>query len=121
MATKIPWWTYLIIGVAMSIISFFSDRDSLRLFIYIGYLFGVVGVIKLVLKLFSEKQKKHTVHHQQHSQHGHQAAHPAQHAYYHPHVQRPRRQVQQHVCPRCRSPIQTTDNFCSGCGQQLRR
>lgn len=111
---KIHWSVYLIIGGVVLFISnrLNSQTDSrdFTLFIWIGYLLLVVGIAKLGIA-FINKKKESKVERKEMKNFAYQ--------------QQPQQQPQQQqkaalYCPRCRTPLQSYDNFCSRCGQRIR-
>jgi len=107
---KISGTAYLIIGICVALISYFSKNPSLRLFIYIGSIFGLIGIIKILFTGISRKKEKpvrqRKVTHQ----------HP---------IQRPQ-SIQHHkqftsYCKYCGNIVRISDNFCNRCGHALHR
>jgi len=106
---KISSPAYLIIGLIISGISWlieFKSGKSMMLFFYIGLLFIVVGVFKIVIKLILPKES------------------PEQK----PTVQSVLTQQQQQqnkpfsikACHRCKVRVNPSNNFCYQCGTRLR-
>ncbi len=102
---KIHGFVYLIIGIFVSLVSYFSKNEALKLFIYIGFLFGFIGIVKLFISSLSKKKEKPI---KQHPKTFHKQPIPKQNSY-------------TKYCPHCRNIIRVSDNFCSRCGQALRR
>ncbi len=101
---KIHGAVYLIIGIFISLVSYFSTNKSLRFFIYIGFLFGIIGIIKLLFTSLKKKKKEK----------------PVQHTHYkHPKVSQKEQSLFTKYCQRCGNLVRTFDNFCSRCGQAL--
>ena len=89
---KIPAIVWIVVG---AVVLFFSYRigTSFSAFLYLGALFILIGVFKLIFSRKKEVPVQHPAHHIQH--HG-------------------------HYCPRCRYQVHPTDNFCKNCGHRLR-
>lgn len=109
---KIHGFVYLIIGVFMVAYSKFTGGDEAKLiiFVWIGYFFLFVGIVKILLKTIlgrgkiSKKNFSHqTAHHplenlsQSHSSLGEQAV---------------------KFCAKCGSTVRHFDKFCSQCGNR---
>ncbi|MBS3147574.1 hypothetical protein J4219_01690 [Candidatus Woesearchaeota archaeon] len=91
----IPWWAYLCIGLFVAIASA-QIGGSISLFAWVGLLFVLVGIAKLVvLFILSPREKKK----------------PVQQAHYQPRAS---------LCPRCRMQVSHYDNYCRLCGMRLR-
>ena len=98
---EIAWWAWLGIGLFVAITSVWSG-GKLSLFAWIGLVFIIIGISKVVALFVlspKESKKEHQVVHPQH------AAPVQPRGYY---------------CPRCRVTVQPTDFFCKYCGQRLR-
>ena len=54
---KINWSVYLILGIGVLIASYRIDAESFKLFIWLGYLFLVVGVAKFVFWFITRKKE----------------------------------------------------------------
>lgn len=94
---EISWWLWLGIGLFVSVTSAVMG-GPLWLFMWVGILFVIFGIGKLVIKVvLSPKEEKRAT----------QAPAP---------VDRP----QGFYCPRCRVSIHPTDVFCRYCGTRLR-
>jgi hypothetical protein len=88
-----------IIGAVVAITSLFIPH--LQFFIYVGIAFFVYGIIRLyILGIKREKERKGRIQH------------------YHAPLSTP---SQTYKCPRCHVLVRPNDNFCSRCGQILRR
>jgi flagellar motor component MotA len=94
----IPWWGWLIVGLFVSISSAISG-GALRFFVWIGLIFIIVGVGKLVMVFVTNPKE---------TKKEQQVMHAPQ-----PH------QREKH-CTRCRLTVLPTDNFCRYCGTRLR-
>jgi len=97
---KIHGAVYLAIGIFVSLVSYFSTNKSLRFFIYIGFLFGIIGIIKLLFTGLSKKKKERPLKQQQKVSHKEQSAFTK-------------------YCQRCGNLVRSFDTFCSRCGQAL--
>ena len=90
---KIPFWLWIIVGLFITLA---SSALTMKLFIWIGLLFLVIGIGKRVIAfVFKEKKGKEKIIHQQ-----------AQQQYYY--------------CPKCKIRVHAAENFCRMCGQKLR-
>ena len=109
---KISGFVYLIIGIFVSLVSYFSKNPSLRFFIYIGFLFGIIGIIKILITGAKKKKKKEKPVRQRKVTHQHP-------------IQRPQ-PIQHHkqftsYCQYCGNIVRISDNFCNRCGHALHR
>lgn len=92
----IPWWAYLGVGLFVAISSA-QIGGSISLFAWVGLIFVIVGIAKLiVLFVLNPREEKKQAVHQTHYQ--------------------PRAQL----CPRCRMQVTHYDNYCRVCGMRLR-
>jgi hypothetical protein len=70
----IPGWAYLIIGAGMSIMSKYVEKKSpaskFTLFFYVGIIFIIIGVFKIIIKSVFKKEKNQVQppHHRAHRQ-----------------------------------------------------
>ena len=97
----IPWWGWLGVGLLVAIMSG-AVGGKVRFFVWIGWLFALIGIAKLVMAyVLREKEAKHE--------------HVQAHQY-----QMPSQAHQSYYCPRCRGTVRVTDFFCSKCGSRLR-
>ena len=130
---KIHGISYLIIGAAVILISLYSNArsgtNSMTLFIYVGIIFLIVGIIKLFLKFIKRQNKPKQahkpvqhhhaqVHHQQvqHAQHTQPRTHHSSHPHHPQHTQHQQVFPQYIVCPKCHARNHTHSNFCMRCG-----
>jgi len=104
---KIHGATYFIIGILVAVFSYYLDNkrgsDSFILFFYIGVLFVIIGLIKLVALAIKKKDEhpKPPRHQQQQKSHHQQVHHTPQ------------------FCQRCGAALRQTDHFCAMCGNAL--
>lgn len=98
---KIHGFVYLIVGIFIALVSYFSDNPSLKLFLYIGFLIGIIGIIKLFITALQRKKEKPTV-----------KQHP---------TTTPKQAAFTKYCQRCGNLVRNFDNFCSKCGTALHR
>ena len=72
--TKIPWWIHVIVGsimmISSKIVNHKTNSNSLIFFWYVGILFIIWGVIRVIIKFIVNKKmksdvKKHSKHHPQ--------------------------------------------------------
>ena len=109
---SIPPLAWVIIGVIMAGYAWLTlhktNNESMNLFIYIGILFVILGVIKYLLSLRKKPSKKTSSHHE-----AHQVHHPAQtHQQHHIHHKII-------ICPVCGAKNYSTSNYCHMCGAKL--
>lgn len=97
---KLSGFTYLIIGLFVGLVSYFSKNPSLKFFIYIGFVFGVIGIIKIFITGISKKNEKPK------AIHYHKISHKEQSMF-------------TKYCQRCGNLVRNFDNFCSRCGHAL--
>lgn len=97
---KLPAWSWMLVGL---VIAFTSWKVEMPLFFWLGWIFIIIGIAKLLIGLLTAKketrQERRTVH---------------QYA--------PRHQVHAHQYYRCScgNPVKAMDNFCGYCGRRLR-
>jgi len=93
---KVHGIAYLIIGIMISGFSYYigQTKEEFKLFIYVGLLMIIIGIIKLAAK--GIKSKKET------KKHLHPHHTPSQAVY----------------CPKCGAALKATDNFCYKCGNR---
>lgn len=90
---KIHGVAYLIIGILIFFFSYYIKK-GFALFIYVGLLMIIMGIIKLAAKSIKSKKTKKQLH---------------------PHY----KQHQQAVyCSRCGATLRASDNFCYNCGNR---
>jgi ABC-type nickel/cobalt efflux system permease component RcnA len=142
----IPWWAYLGSGIAISIMSKIVEKNSkpgsFALFFWIGILFIVVGVGKLVFKYVLRREKNASIN-AQNMQHAQPARHPAHHplSQHAPpsgirmHHFQGQHQVSKATnqqvriqessiivpCPACGTKHYNYANFCMRCGTKIKR
>lgn len=91
----IPWFAYLGVGLFVAISSA-QIGGSISVFAWVGLLFVIVGIAKLiVLFVLSPKDEKK----------------PTHQTHYQPKAL---------LCPRCRMHVTHYDNYCRICGTRLR-
>jgi hypothetical protein len=101
---KIHWSFYLILGAGVLWASYKIDPQKFKLFIWLGYVFLAVGVAKLGI-WFVKREKESSFERRDVGREMHQ---------------RQTRQGAARYCPRCGNALRGHENFCSGCGVQLR-
>ena len=90
---KIHGIVYLMAGLFISSVSWKLNKDKLLLFYYVGFVFVLIGVIKIVYAL-STKKNRETAHIKNHN-----------------------RQMSQYKrCNKCGSVMRFNDRFCGRCG-----
>ena len=92
---KIPWYLWIIVGAVMFGISY-RIGESLNIFLYVGLVFLVVGIFKMLVGFILGDKKKKAV------------------------KQAEEIRAQQFTCPRCRAVVASTYYFCPHCGTRLR-
>jgi len=105
---KIHGLVYILIGLFVVIASWKIDYNDMILFFYVGWIFVLVGIVKLFL-MFGKKEETKSVHHAQHNRSsGH-----IQHSKNKQH----QNQLQNYKrCPRCHNVLRIHDRFCNRCG-----
>lgn len=103
---KIHWSVYIIISIVVLVSSYklnsqTNSRDF-TLFIWIGYLFLVIGIAKLGI-WFINRRKESPVERKNVAG-----------------IYKRAKQRRIRYCPRCKNALQGYENFCSGCGQRVR-
>ena len=100
---KIHWSFYLILGIGVLFASYKIEPQKFRLFIWLGYVFLVVGIAKLGIWFINRKKESPV-----------EAREIRSYAY------QPQQQRAARHCPRCGNNLQGYENFCSKCGQRIR-
>jgi len=100
---KINWGVYFLLGIAVLIISYKVDPQKFMVFIWVAYLFMIIGTAKFII-WFITRSKETSVEKKEAK-----ANIPPTHRY------RTAR-----FCPRCGNVLHTYENFCPMCGQRLR-
>ena len=108
---KIHGLAYLMIGIMISVLSYYIDNNikkGFSLFIYVGLLMMIIGVIRLAAIWVKNKKEK-------------EAKQPMrQHARIHAPQNAPRHTYNQLAyCSRCGADLNPSDNFCYNCGNRL--
>ena len=108
---KINWSIYLILGIVTLIASYKIDSQKFRVFIWLGYLFLVIGVAKAGIWFINSK-KESPVEKRDMWASFYQGIQQQSNA----------RQMQgnSRYCPRCRLNLHGYENFCPRCGAYLR-
>ena len=109
--SKIHGMVYIGIGIFITLTSWKINYNALILFFYFGILFVLIGISKIIYRLYKveedNKPINRTAHHLGHHQiHNHS---PLQNSQNH----------QYKKCHRCGSLIKFADRFCSRCGTKL--
>lgn len=105
---KIHGAVYLGIGIFVSLVSYFSPNDSLKFFLYIGFLFGIIGIFKLFVSGLSKKKEKPSKQKRDHFN-------PKQYQK----ISKQEQRLFTKQCARCGNLVRHFDNFCARCGQAL--
>ena len=92
---KIHWLVYIIIGLFVAIFSWKRDFEKLMIFFYLGLMFILIGIVKLVFSIGKNKHKEEKIHHKASQQH------------------------KGRYCHSCGSPALPHHNFCTKCGAKL--
>lgn len=100
---KINWSIYFLLGISVLIVSYRIDSQKFMLFIWIAYLFMVIGTAKFIT-WFITRSKETTV-----EKRSVNSIVPPIHKY------RTAR-----FCPKCGNVLHSYENFCPMCGQRLR-
>lgn len=100
---KIHGIFYLILGAGVLIVSYNIDPQKFKLFIWLGYVFLIVGVAKLGI-WFINRKKESSFERKE-----------IRRDFYQPQQQRVMR-----YCPGCGNGLRGNENFCPGCGQRVR-
>ena len=90
---KIHGLVYVIVGLFVSIFSYQLNYEKLVFFFYIGLIFVVVGIAKIIFGLIGHRKNEASAAH-----------HKAQH------------QQQVKYCSKCGNVLKLHDRFCSRCG-----
>ena len=137
---NIPWSAYLIIGGAMALMSVFIDPIKLSLFILVGVVFILIGVIKLIFHLKNPRKEQlrhlhkatppkaahHTTHHPaHHTATHHKSVHPPRSHKHNQHPQHTRPihpKTVQHTlrCANCGIQLSPSNLYCPHCGQKVK-
>lgn len=106
---EIHWFFWLLIGIAVAVTSFIVG-EKLIVFFYIGLLFIILGIGKLIYNYITNNDVKET-------------KTIARDIYYRPESQQLHKQqlsTGSIFCRNCGSKLRTTDNFCYKCGFKTR-
>jgi len=118
----IPGPAWLIIGVAMILMSVMIDSETLLIFILTGAIFVVFGFFKIVIKL-EEKNKHKSAHLQNQGAHKEYAEH-AKHRQQHKTEKKKDHQHIKHTqiirCRNCGVKLHPQFRYCPNCGQSLK-
>ncbi|MFQ5474738.1 MAG: hypothetical protein ACE5DM_02780 [Candidatus Nanoarchaeia archaeon] len=117
---SIPYWVYFLAGAVMIILSLVVDsqtgQSKLRMFVYAGIVFLLVGIVKYFLSKAVPKRKAHPAQ----AQHSHQRVHPhAQQPAYRPHIKMHHAHQGTKVCHKCRAKLHPRFRYCPGCGAKV--
>jgi len=100
---EIAWWAWLGVGLFVAISSAYMG-GKVTLFAWVGLLFIVIGIAKVVyIFVLRPKETK-----------------SEQRAMHMPYPQLPPQPPSAFYCPQCRITVQPTDFFCRYCGRRLR-
>ena len=91
---KIPWWLWLGVGAVMFAMSY--SVEKLQVFMYIGMLFIILGVFKLLVAFIIGGRAKRAV------------------------KESMELRTQEFSCPRCKAVVASSYEFCPHCGTRLR-
>ena len=105
---KIHWSVYLILGIGVLWASYRIDSQKFKLFIWLGYLFLIVGIAKLGI-WFVGRDNENIVERKEIKRDFHQ-----------PHQRRVPQQRAIRYCRRCGSGLRGHENFCPICAQRLK-
>ncbi len=113
---KISGKIYVVVGLAVILLSYLvnmtRDEKSFTLFMFIGGLFILIGIVKEVI---SSRKSSHA--HETHLHHG--THNPSKKQLKAHHTRRP---VQRELeyCRNCGTAVNHHDNFCPHCGNRVR-
>ena len=108
---KIHGIVYIIIGAAVAAASWMIDFEALKLFFYVGCVFGLIGLFKIVFKGMRDNEDKKI---ESKEKKGHVPAQSAQRIQYTRNINQ-----QYKRCPRCYNVMAANSNFCSICGTRI--
>lgn len=92
---KIHGLVYVVVGLFVSVFSWKLNYEKLVFFFYIGLVFIVIGITKMLLNLTKSKHKTDEGHRR--AQHQHSLKY----------------------CPKCGNGLKAGDIFCSRCGTRI--
>lgn len=98
---KIHGVVYIILGLFVSIASYKINYDKLYPFFYIGFLFVIYGVAKILISFINKEEKKGFVNKQN------------------PNQFRQTAKQQYKRCRTCGNVARASDNFCPRCGARF--
>lgn len=97
---KIHWLVYFIVGLLVSVLSWRLNKEKLIFFFYIGLIFIVVSIAKLIFGIIKKSSNKKENKHQK--------------------IQTQKQRIQHFKrCSRCGNVIRINEGFCSVCGARV--
>ena len=102
---KVHGTIYLIIGIFVAIASYKINYDKLYPFFYIGLLFVIYGIAKIIIGFINKEGKKQVISPTVHKNQLNQFKPPIKQQY--------------KRCPNCGNVARGHDNFCSRCGNRM--
>ena len=102
---KVHGIVYLIIGIFVAIASYKINYDKLYVFFYIGLLFIIYGVAKIIIDYINKDEKKQVVPPNINKNQLNQFRQPVKQLY--------------KRCPNCGNVARGYDNYCPRCGNRL--
>lgn len=116
---------YIIIGFAVSIVSYNVDYTKLILFFWVGIIFIMVGLVKFLFVFLKKELKKtkieSTPHHKSNSHNQGNYQHHKSQGNHNQKVQYNQHLAQQEVfCHNCGAKLSPKFHFCPGCGAKIK-
>lgn len=102
---KIHGFVYILTGLLIALVSWKIDFNDLITFFYIGWVFVLTGIIKLLFGFVKKKDEIKNVQHKNPAQPQHSMQHRQKHNY--------------KRCPRCGNVMRMHDILCGKCGLRL--
>ena len=102
---KVHGIIYLIIGLFVTVASYKINYDKLYLFFYIGLLFIIYGVAKIIIGFINKEERKKVAPSNIHKNQLNQFKQPIKQQY--------------KRCQNCGNVARGYDNFCSRCGNRM--
>lgn len=102
---KIHGIVYFIIGLFVAIASYKINYNNLYPFLYVGLLFVVYGVAKIIIGFINKEDKKEAIPPNSHKNQLNQFK------------QIPKQQYKR--CQTCGNAARSSDNFCARCGNRM--
>ncbi len=111
---KLSGWTYIVVGIFVSAVSYKVNYEKFIFFFYFGLLFAIIGVVRLGINFMKSKspleEEKAAEKPYGQSRHNYSPARTSQHPSQHHSVK---------YCQNCGNAAGIHDNFCSRCGARI--